>query len=50
MQFSITSLSEEELNLVINSLAQQPYIQVFRLIEKIQREFSTQAEIQKTED
>lgn len=45
MKFNITDLSEEELNLLINSLAQQPYIQVFKLVEKIQKQFVLQSEL-----
>ncbi len=45
MNFNITDISEEELNLLINALAQQPYIQVFKLVEKIQKQFILQSEL-----
>jgi hypothetical protein len=42
MQFKLENLSEQELNLVLNGIAQLPYIQVHQLIQKIQQQYIEQ--------
>lgn len=37
-------LSENELNLIVNGLANEPYIKVYQLIEKIQKAYAQQNE------
>lgn len=38
MQYTINNLSEQELNLIINALAQLQYSQVYQLIDKFQKQ------------
>lgn len=38
MNYTIKDLSEQELNVVINALATQPYGQVYLLIDKIRQQ------------
>lgn len=49
MTYSLSELSEQELNSIINALAQQPYIQVYQLIDKMQKQFAVQQMAQTSE-
>lgn len=42
MKFTLSDLSEQELNVILNSLAQTPYVQVYQLIAKIQQQYQVQ--------
>lgn len=38
--------SDEQINIILDSLSKQPYINVFELINTIQQQFAAQLEIQ----
>jgi hypothetical protein len=49
MKYTLSDLTEQELNTILNSLAQSPYVQVFQLIGKIQQQYQVQSLDSKTE-
>lgn len=49
MTYNLTDLTEEELNLILNGVAQLPYIKVWELIQKIQRQAASDISAKSTE-
>ena len=44
------TFTEQELNIVLNALAQRPFAEVFQLVNKIQAEAQAQAQLKEKEN
>ena len=48
--FMNLTFNEQELNIVLNALAQRPFAEVFQLVNKIQAEAQAQAQLKEKEN